>query len=347
MKEQTPKGIALLSALIISASLSVLYVLLSVFLSFFDWKHFVGLILISFPLSFLIIQFFIERFIHDKIKLIYKSIHNLKSKKDYEGIKVKMDQDVFKQLDEEVMDWEEERTNELDELRRMEIYRKEFLGNVSHELKTPIFNIQGYVLTLLDGGINDPTINMDYLQRTEKSVERMISIVEDLEAISQLESGQMTIEHEVFDILRLTEEVFKAQDFKAQLKSIRLKFNEEYEKEIYVYADKDRIRQVLTNLVVNSIKYGKDNGSTEVRFYNMDENILVEISDDGIGVKEKHLSRLWERFYRVDKSRSRDQGGTGLGLSIVKHIIEAHHQTINVRSKENLGATFSFTLKKA
>ncbi len=227
-----------------------------------------------------------------------------------------------------------------------EKFRREFLGNVSHELKTPIFNIQGYVLTLLEGALEDEQINKKYLQRTQKSVERMISIVEDLESISTLEHNEKNLKIENFDIVDLCKSVQDSLEDKANKSTISLAFDKEYSS-IFVEADKMKINQVLTNLIDNSIKYGKENGSTKIRFYDMDDAILVEVSDDGIGIDEIHLPRLSERFFRVEESRSREKGGTGLGLSIVKHIIESHQQTLNIRSTVGIGSTFSFTLKKA
>ena len=227
-----------------------------------------------------------------------------------------------------------------------EKFRREFLGNVSHELKTPIFNIQGYVLTLLEGALEDEQINKKYLQRTQKSVERMISIVEDLESISTLEHNEKNLKIENFDIVDLCKSVQDSLEDKANKSTISLAFDKEYSS-IFVEADKMKINQVLTNLIDNSIKYGKENGLTKIRFYDMDDAILVEVSDDGIGIDEINLPRLSERFFRVEESRSREKGGTGLGLSIVKHIIESHQQTLNIRSTVGIGSTFSFTLKKA
>jgi two-component system phosphate regulon sensor histidine kinase PhoR len=241
--------------------------------------------------------------------------------------------------------WAEDRKDEIERLKKLEVYRKEFLGNVSHELKTPIFNIQGYVLTLLDGGLEDPSINRNYLERAEKSIDRMITIVDDLEAISQLETGELQIDQERFDIVALAKDVADAQEMKATARGIILTFPED-SKPIFVYGDRFRIRQVFVNLIVNSVKYGKEYGETKIRFYDVGENIVIEIADNGIGIEKQHLARLFERFYRVDKSRSREQGGTGLGLAIVKHIIEAHGQTINVMSTEGAGTVFTFTLKK-
>jgi len=248
-------------------------------------------------------------------------------------------------LKNEIEAWAEDRKNENERLHKLEIYRKEFLGNVSHELKTPVFNIQGYILTLLDGGLEDPSINRNYLMRAEKSVDRMITIIDDLEAISQLETGELQIEPERFDIAVLVKDIIDAMEMKATAKGIILTMPED-NKPVFVYADRFRIRQVIVNLIVNSIKYGKEYGETKIRFYDIGDTVSIEIADNGIGIAKEHLSRLFERFYRVDKSRSREQGGTGLGLAIVKHIIEAHNQTINVMSTEGAGTVFSFTLKK-
>lgn len=220
------------------------------------------------------------------------------------------------------------------------------LGNVSHELKTPIFTIQGYVLTLLDGAIDDPDINKKYLKKTEKSVNRMISIVEDLEAITKLESGEMRLNYETFDIVDMMKDVFETQELKAKERGTHLTFDSKYDKPIKVYGDKERIFQLASNLVINSINYGKQNGRTTVSFMDMGDNILVEVTDNGLGIDDKDIPRIFERFYRVDKSRSREQGGTDLGLAIVKHVIEAHNQTINVRSTPGKGTSFAFTLSK-
>jgi two-component system, OmpR family, phosphate regulon sensor histidine kinase PhoR len=254
---------------------------------------------------------------------------------------------ALEDLGQEVDDWAEDQSQELEQRKKLENYRKEFLGNVSHELKTPIFNIQGYLHTLLDGALNDPQINTSFLQRADKSVDRMINIIEDLEAISQLETGGLQLEPERFDIIALAKDVFESQELKATNKGIILSFRETDEnRPLYIIADRFRIRQVLTNLVVNSIKYGKEFGETDICCQVKDDLIWVEIRDNGIGISEEHLPRLFERFYRVDKSRSREMGGTGLGLAIVKHILEAHQQTISVSSSVGNGSSFVFTVKK-
>ncbi len=250
-------------------------------------------------------------------------------------------------MDRLVISYTQKRAKEIKKLRRLEKYRKEFLGNVSHELKTPIFNIQGYILTLLDGGLEDPEVNREYLERTEKSINRMISIIEDLESITKLEAGELKLHLEDFDVVKLIKEVFELQDTNRNKYNINLDFKKNYDKPIMVHADKSRIMEVVNNLVVNSIFYGNRGGTTTVGIDEMGKTYLVEIADDGIGIEESEIPRIFERFYRTDRSRSRDRGGTGLGLSIVKHIIEAHRQTITVRSEPGIGSSFSFTLSKA
>lgn len=303
---------------------------------------------VLFAAQYYLIKYFLERFIYDKIKLIYKSIHNFKrTKEGKKELKTSTRGDLIASVNEQVIRWAKDRGEEIDELKKMETYRREFLANVSHELKTPLFNLQGFTLTLLDGGLNDPEINRDYLEKTQKNIERMITIVEDLEIISRLESGEAKPEMMRFDLVGLTREVFEFLEQKSKTRNIDLIFAHDNYGEIIVFADKERIREVMINLVDNSIKYGRENGRSKVSFYHMDENILVEISDNGLGIDEEHISRLFERFYRVDKHRARSGGGSGLGLAIVKHIIEAHDQTVNVRSAPGIGSTFAFTLKKA
>ena len=295
-------------------------------------------LLIFFICVTLFSYFLIRKYIQKRIEILYRTIQNQKL-------------DITNSFDletseEDVKKWLSERSAEIEHLKDTEQFRRDFLGNVSHELKTPIFNIQGYVLTLLEGALEDKEINRKYLLRTEKSVERMISIVEDLESISHLETNVEKIKFEQFDVVATCSAVLDALEDKAKQNAISIIFDKEYAP-ILVQADEQKISQVLTNLLVNSIKYGNQNGITKVRFFDMNDVVLVEVSDDGIGIQEPHLARLCERFYRVDDSRSREKGGTGLGLSIVKHIIESHHQTLNIRSTVGVGSTFSFTLKKA
>jgi two-component system phosphate regulon sensor histidine kinase PhoR len=289
----------------------------------------------------------LNKFISDKIKPIYKIINYFPQKGKQARFKTKQGFVELEDVEHDVEEWAHNQLQEIERLKDLERYRKEFVGNVSHELKTPIFNIQGYILTLLEGGLEDPKINKLYLTRSEKSIDRMISIVEDLESITKLETGELKPQYSVFDIIKVTEEVFEMEQMLSKERKIKLEFTQKPDKPILVSADKKRIIEVLSNLVTNGIKYGKRKGSIKVGFYDFDEKIMVEVSDNGIGIDKKDLPRIFERFYRVDKSRSREQGGTGLGLSIVKHIIEAHHQTINVQSVVDEGTTFTFTLEKA
>jgi len=299
-----------------------------------------------FLVTFFAVRYFFSRFVEKKINPIFKTIHDITlSQKE---LRRKIDsEDIATDLDREVKVWARNQTEEIKKLKQMEKYRKDFLGNVSHEMKTPIFNLQGYVLTLLDGGMDDPQINKLYLERTERSINRLISIVDDLESISRLESGEFKLHIEKFNIIKLVEDIFEAQDMQQKKYGIKLGFDSNYSKPIRVNADRRRITEVLGNLIGNSIKYGKKNGKTTVSFVDTGDSILVDVSDNGIGIAEEDLPRIFERFYRVDKSRSRDSGGTGLGLSIVKHIIQAHNQTINVRSKPGKGTSFIFSLEKA
>jgi len=240
---------------------------------------------------------------------------------------------------------EEENSNEIEKLKQLEQYRREFFGNVSHELKTPLFNIQGYILTLLDGGLDDPSVNREYLKRTEKSIERLIRIVEDLDEIAQLESGQVKLNITRFDIIALTKEVIEMLEIKARKRKIDLIYTRQ-DKPIYVEGDQEKILQVVTNIVENAIRYGVGEGKVTIDFIDMDKHILTEITDNGTGIDPEELPRVFERFYRTSRGRATFLKGKGLGLAIVKHIIEAHNQTINVRSTIGEGTTFGFTLKK-
>lgn len=270
-----------------------------------------------------------------------RAIHGLIAKNPEE-----IDNTSLDAVEERIKILLKERKEELEKIDKLERHRREFLDNVSHEMKTPIFHIQGYISTLLENHIDDPEMEKRYLERTEKSAERLIHILEDLDTISQLESKEVSPDIEPFDIVQLCEEVLESETIDADEKEIKLVLENSLEK-VGVIGDRFRIKQVLVNLVVNSIKYGKKGGQTTIRIKNEPDTLFIEVMDNGIGIAPQHLSRLFERFYRVDKGRSREQGGTGLGLSIVKHILEAHHQTINVSSTIGEGTTFSFRLKKA
>jgi two-component system phosphate regulon sensor histidine kinase PhoR len=306
-------------------------------------------LLIFFVFVYFIIYQTLNTFIYSKIKLIYKTIHRLKLGKESLVQHYENSNDSLDDVSKEVEDWAKTQNEEIARLKEMAHYRREFLGNVSHELKTPIFNIQGYIMTLLDGGLEDAEINRKFLKRSENSIERMIEMVDDLETISALESGELDLNKTTFNIYNLVSEIIDNYEHLATKKGVSIFVaNKDEHPDIMVNADQDRIRQVFTNLIDNAIKYRTTDGNPRVKitFYDMDENVLIEVSDNGIGIEEKNISRLFERFYRVDKGRSRELGGTGLGLSIVKHIIEAHEQTINVRSALKVGTTFSFTLKQ-
>ncbi|HZK95220.1 MAG TPA: ATP-binding protein [Prolixibacteraceae bacterium] len=343
IKSSTPQKLSFLASIIIIVFTSVLMIVL-------HWLGWIIWMVIFIPVSFLIcyftILYILSVLINDKLTPIYKTIREvpIEGKRLTKLIAGKTD--IIEEVDQEVKQWAEDKLAEIGRLRDLEKYRKDFVGNVSHELKTPIFNIQGYILTLLDGGLEDPKINRLYLERTEKSIDRMISIVEDLESITKLESGEMKLNMEPFDLLKLTEEVFELELRDANGRRISMNLILKANKPVIVMADRKRIFEVISNLVGNAIKYGKKGGNVNVGFYDMDKMLLIEVSDDGIGIEKKDLIRIFERFYRVDKSRSRMQGGTGLGLSIVKHIIEAHEQTIHVKSQADKGTTFTFMLEK-
>ena len=306
-----------------------------------------GLVVLFFLVSFFYVMFVINKYISDKIRPVYKTIKDLPLSGKKLKEKSSDSTNLLSNVKFEVEEWAKAQMKEIERLKDLERYRKDFVGNVSHELKTPIFNIQGYILTLLEGGLEDPKINRLYLKRTEKSIDRMISIVEDLESITKLESGELKLNMVKFDVVKTVKDVFEMEHWRAQERNISLEINSPPAKPVYVKADRNRTLEVLTNLIVNGIKYGKKNGFVHVYFHDLDDNIMVEVTDNGIGIEKKNLPRIFERFYRVDKSRSREQGGTGLGLSIVKHIIEAHNQSINVRSVLDQGTTFNFTLEKA
>ena len=337
-------------AILISLIISFVCATLVIMSLFLDIVHpllmIIASIVIAFIIAFFLIYYAVNNFIFGKINPIYKTIENIPITKD--ELRKKLEgKDVIQEVNRMVINYTQNRAKKIKKLRKMEKYRKEFLGNVSHELKTPIFNIQGYVLTLLDGGLEDPEINREYLERTEKSINRMVSLIEDLESITKLESGDLELEWENFDIVKLVKYVYELQDSIRSRFNIDFTFDRNYDKPIMVAGDKKRITEVLNNLIINSIFYGNKGGKTTVSFQEMGENILIDVTDNGLGLEEDEIPRIFERFYRTDKSRSRDRGGTGLGLSIVKHIIEAHNQTITVRSELGAGSSFSFTLKKS
>jgi two-component system phosphate regulon sensor histidine kinase PhoR len=346
-KNQTPQQLSFFIAGISAGAIAMMLLLLKVtgFLAV-TWPEVLGLFFLAFAVAFLTNYYLVRYFIFRRIKLIYKIIHRQKLPAEFKATNLDMTKNVLDDVEKEVGEWAEKQELELNELERLATYRRRFIGDVSHELKTPIFNIQGFIHTLLDGALEDPKVNLLYLQRAAKNIERLQTIVEDLETINKLEAGQMILDLQDFDLRTLTDDVFSDLEMRAHERNIRLTYKEGANQHFRVRADKESIRQVLMNLVHNSIKYGTEGGLTKISFYDLETYVLVEVSDNGIGITPEHLSHVFDRFYRVDKHRSREAGGTGLGLSIVKHIIEAHKQTINVRSSVGQGSTFGFTLEK-
>ncbi len=313
-----------------------------------SWYYLLVTFSVSFVTSFLVFYYLIERYVYSKIKIIYKLIHNLKLGKDLkEALGEKISDDPINDVQQEVTDWAKAKKKEIETLRKQEQFRREFLANISHEFKTPLFAIQGYLDAVQDGLLEeDRQQAQQFLEKASRNVERLNFLIKDLDAISRLESGEMPVNYQKFDLVQLIKEVMESLEIKAEQNQIRLSFKEKYHHPMLVYADREKIRQVLVNLIDNSFKYGRENGETNIRIYELFDQVLVEVTDNGIGIEEKLLPRLFERFFRTDKSRSRQVGGSGLGLAIVKHIVEAHQQTITVRSTEGLGSTFGFTLAK-
>jgi two-component system, OmpR family, phosphate regulon sensor histidine kinase PhoR len=331
-----------------SVYLTVSFILISALIYFLlpEEKKLLSL-LISFPaifiISFFITQYRTERFIYDRIRKIYDEVSVLN---EDEFIRASATTDIDS-LSNSVTNYVQGKRIEIKNLTERDSFRKDFLGNVSHELKTPLFTVQGYILTLIEGAINDKMIRDKYLGRANKGVERLVAIVKDLDMIAKLETEGLKINYEVFNIIDLIQNVFDLVEMRAKKRNITLQFNKFYDYPVFVSADKERIEQVLINLIVNSIKYGKTNGITSIGIESYNENkFIIKVIDNGEGIKEEHISRLFERFYRVDQSRSREQGGSGLGLSIVKHIVEAHNETVLIKSTFKKGSEFSFTLKK-
>lgn len=322
-------------------------VLVGCLASYFFYFNLFFLLIFAFCLgsfTFFVIQYRVERFIYANVKKIYDDVSLLESS----TLRNKSITTDMSTLTREVKKFATDKKLEIEGLKVREEYRREFLGNVSHELKTPLFTVQGFITTLLDGAMEDKNLRKKYLERADKGVERLIYIVQDLDMISKLETGDLNLDLKVFDVVKLIQNIFDMLEMKASEKDILLMFDMKYNKPIKVLADQEKIEQVLINLIVNSIKYGKMRGTTEVSIEDLTETkIIVRVTDNGEGVQKQNISRLFERFYRVDKSGARSEGGSGLGLSIVKHIIEAHEEKIYVESKFGVGSEFSFTLEKA
>ena len=312
-------------------------------LEYKEFSYFIIMALLFFIFSVVLIHFRIERFILKKVKGIYSDL--MPSGASQNKMTIQSDMEVLKKG---LRKFADDKKLEIELLKDKENYRKEFIGNISHELKTPLFTIQGYVLTLLQGAVKDKEVRDKYLKRTAKGVERLIYVVKDLDLITQFESGIKSIDRTTFDIVKLIENVFDLLEMRAAKNQISLSFDKEYLEPIFVYADEERIQQVLTNLIINSLKYGVENGKTEVSIQELNmEKIVILVNDNGEGIAEEHIPRLFERFYRVDKTGNRKQGGSGLGLAIVKHIIEAHQEKLMVESTPGVGSDFSFTLQRA
>lgn len=308
------------------------------------WPFMVGFLLLIFLISAIVLQIRVQRFIYRRIKKIYDDVTLLESTSLSSG-PITTD---MRTLTEEIEKFAKDKKLQIDTLKIREAYRKDFLGNVSHELKTPLFTVQGYIETLLDGAMEDKNVRKKYLQRASKGVERLIYIIKDLDLISKLEVGELNLDIKSFDIVEVIRNVFDLLEMKASKRKIALTFDRDYLEPVMVRGDREKIQQVLTNLVVNSLKYGATGGTTEVSVENLIKNkVIVRVTDNGEGMNEEHLTRIFERFYRVDKSGSRKEGGSGLGLSIVKHLIEAHGEKIYVESVPGVGSEFSFTLERA
>jgi two-component system phosphate regulon sensor histidine kinase PhoR len=340
-KNLSPKQLSFLTALILSVPISLLIYFLQ-----FQWKEAVVSFVIILSGSYLLILSIFQHFIYRKIKLIYKFIYQTKaSKKEEMYYKYILPQKSIDEVREDVEAWAVQSRNEIELLKRNESFRKEFLQNLSHEFKTPVFAIQGFVDTLLQGAMDNPEVSKRFLEKTGKNVERLVHLIQDLDEISKLERGELKLNKQNFIIQDLIREVFESLSLRAEQQNITFSIKKGCEHPLTVYADKEKIRQVLINLVDNSIKYGRRGGYVLASTYNTDEsNILIEISDDGIGIADKNIYRIFERFYRTREGRSRDVTGSGLGLAICKHIVEAHGHSIHVRSKENVGTSIGFTL---
>lgn len=329
--------------------LTLLSVVIATISYFFIVKH-LGIstviisIIVLFIISFFIIQYRAEHFIYRRLKKLYKEVSIL----NVEDLKRESATTDIDKLSKKMQKYVEGKRLEIKSLTERDSFRRDFLGNVAHELKTPLFTVQGYILTLLEGAIDDKHIRVKYLERANKGVERLVAVTKDLDMIAKLETEGLKLNKEIFNVLEIIQNVFDLFEMKAKKRNITLKFDRVYEFPFFVMGDIEKIEQVLINLVVNSIKYGKPNGTTIVSVNNYNQNkFIIRVIDNGEGIKQQHLARLFERFYRVDQSRSREQGGSGLGLSIVKHIVEAHNQTVLLKSTFGEGSEFSFTMEKA
>ena len=345
MQSRSPRTISLLISMIIAVISTIIVVITVWYVNVnINILYFVGVFVIVFLTIFYIVIYAIEKFIYNRIKLLYRSAQIFRSKKALSEMDLDMRSDVLGEVSKEVAQWMVEQHKTIDQLEEREAFRREFIGNLSHELKTPVFSVQGYILTLLEGGLEDKAINLRFLEKAANGVDRITNLLDDLDAISKLESGQVNIEKERFNFTKLTIQITEELENRARKKKINLKNQIPSEKQLWVYADAGKIGQVLTNLIINAINYGRKDGHILINYHELENKILVEVEDNGIGITEKDAARIFERFYRVEKSRSRQKGGTGLGLAIVKHIIDSHNETVSIRSSLGEGSVFSFSL---
>lgn len=343
-KNLSPRYLSLITACIIALANALLSLVLQP-----EWYLVLLVFIVTFLITYAIYYYTLQRFIYRKIKLIYKFIYQIKATPREEFFyKAVLPQKSIEEVSKDVENWARGRRDEIEMLRQNEQFRREFLMNLAHELRTPIFTIQGYVETLLGGAVEDPAVNKKFLGSASKSIDRLVELVNDLDQISKLEAGRIPLVKENFTIQELVEDVYEEFSLQAQDHGIRLELKKGTERPILVFADRSRIHQVLANLIENGLKYGHRGGNITTGCYSMDEQrVYIEVSDDGPGIAAEHLPRIFERFYRADRSRSRHIGGTGLGLAIVKHIVEAHGQTVTARSTPGVGSSFGFTLEKA
>ena len=331
----------LIITLFISALISFVSLLLLFGIDNIDFVDFTKVFLLTFLVVYILGNVYTRSFLYSKLKEISKDI--LPEKNISQTVTTNMEE-----LASEIKDYDSKRKSEFSEMKKLESFRREFIGNLAHEIKTPLFTSQSYILTLLDGAIKDENVNIKYLKTASKAIDRLNLIVKDLDLITKIESGESILNKNKFDIINLTENVFEMLEFTAKKKKIKLTVNKDEGLETNVIADKEKIEQVLTNLIDNSIKYSKDNGTTEIVIQSLNEDkIIVRVTDNGVGFKKENYTRIFERFFRVDRSGSRSAGGSGLGLAIVKHIIDAHDEKIYVESEFGVGSEFSFTLEKS
>jgi len=348
MQANSPRSLSIYISFLVSL-FSVVLIIITFWLKETEISLWLVLLIFSliFFVTFILVYFTLERFIYYKIKLLYRATQMFKPNKDISELDLNMNTDILGKVSKDVARWMVDQHKTIDQLEERENFRREFIGNLAHELKTPVFSIQGYILTLLEGGLEDKDINLLFLERASKSVDRVTDLLNDLDTISKMESGHMNLEKKRFNLIKLIYELKNDIAFKAKSKNIEIEIKDPIEKEIWVFADRDKIAQVFLNLLNNAISYSKEGKKIFIRCSVLDKKILVEVIDKGVGIKKEDADRIFERFYRVEKSRARNKGGTGLGLAIVKHIIDSHDESITVRSNPGKGTTFTFSLSKA